>query len=164
MKLSTKIILSLLLAAITTYIISSYIKKNMQNPPLNQSTLSALDGTILDTNYLKNKVHIISYFQTWCGDCVKEQPELLKLKKRFGDSITILMVSDEPIEKIKEFVAKFGSPLEFYHSSKELKSMDIKRFPTTFLIDKTGKTVEVRVEGINWYSDETIATIEKLIR
>ncbi|NQW41885.1 MAG: TlpA family protein disulfide reductase [Bacteroidetes bacterium] len=162
MKIKTNILVSLILALILTYFIATQMRK--PKSPLLKTELTDLQNQKFDGILLKNKVFIVSYFQTWCGDCVKEQPELLKLKERFGDSLIILMVSDEPIEKITAFKTRFKSPLDFYNSSKALKSIDIKRFPTTFLIDKKGKTVDVRVEGIDWFSDKTLETIEALVK
>jgi len=162
MKMKTNIIISIILAIIVTFFIASKMKK--PKLPLLKTELTNLQNQKFDANTLKNKVFIISYFQTWCGDCVKEQPELLKLKQRFGDSIAILMVSDEGIEKITAFKARFNSQLDFYNSSKTLKSIDIARYPTTFLINKEGKTIDVRVEGINWFSNETIKTVSQLVK
>lgn len=162
MKIRTNVIISILLALVVTYFIASKMRK--PKSPLLKTELTNLQNEKFDANTLKDKVFIVSYFQTWCGDCVKEQPELLKLKQKFGDSITILMVSDEGVEKITGFKNQFNSPLDFYNSSKPLKSIDIKRFPTTYLINKKGETVDVRVEGINWFSDETVATVSKLVK
>ncbi len=162
MKIKTNIAISILLALIATYFIAAKMRK--PKSPLLKTELTDLQNQKFDANTLKNKVFIVSYFQTWCSDCVKEQPELLKLKQKFGDSIEILMVSDEGIEKIAGFKAKFNSQLNFYNSSKMLKSIGIARFPTTYLMNKKGNTIDVRVEGINWFSAETVATVSKLVK
>jgi thiol-disulfide isomerase/thioredoxin len=128
--------------------------------------LTDMQGKNFDAETLKGKVYILSYFQTWCGDCVKEQPQLQKLQDRFGaDKLQILMVSDEPAEKIAAFRTRFASGLDFYHTDVALKGPEIgvKAYPTTYLISKKGKVEEVKVEGINWYTDDMIALIEKLL-
>ncbi len=128
-------------------------------------TLITLDSQTLDMKSLKGKVCVVSYFQTWCGDCVKEQPELQKLQNRFGDSLVILMVSDEPIDKIKAFKEKFQSNLMFYHSNSKLKTdLGVSAYPTTILIDKKGKEKLKRVEGIDWYTTETIQAVSDCLK
>jgi peroxiredoxin len=107
----------------------------------------------------------VSYFQTWCSDCVKEQPELLKLESHFkGQNFKVLMVSDEPIELITKFEEKFQSQLSFYQLQVPIKSIGISRFPTTYLIDKNGVVQEVKVEGINWYTPEIIEKVSQLLK
>lgn len=123
--------------------------------------LTDLEGKTFDPASLKNKVYIISYFQTWCGDCVKEQPELQKLKEHFGDNLEILMVSDEPVEKLSGFKTHFNTSLNIYHSEKSLKKdLGVSAYPTTFLFSKEGKLLVKKVEGINWYNNEILDMID----
>ncbi len=164
MKLKTNLILSLVLALfVTTYFIVDRTKKPKapELPPLTD-----LNGKPFDANTLKGKVYILSYFQTWCSDCVKEQPQLLKLQEKFGkDKLEILMVSDEPALLIDTFRQLFKSPLDFYHTSVHLKGpqVGVKGFPTTYLINKKGRIEVLKVEGINWYTDEIVELIGNLI-
>jgi len=133
---------------------------NLQIP-----ALTSLDSQTFNMKLLKGKVCVVSYFQTWCGDCVKEQPELQKLQNRFGDSLVILMVSDEPVSKIKAFKEKFQSNLNFYHCDAKLKTdVGVKAYPTTILMDKKGKEKLKRVEGIDWFTAETIQAVSDCLR
>jgi len=161
-KLKTNLIVSVILASLCTYLIICWTQKAKapQLPPLTD-----INGKSFDVKKLKGKVYILSYFQTWCGDCVKEQPQLQKLQEKFGaDKLEILMVSDEPIGKIDTFKNRFQSELNFYHSALRLKGpeLGVRKFPTTYLISKKGKVAELKEEGINWYTDEIVALIEKL--
>ena len=128
--------------------------------------LTHADGTPFDRSVLRNKVTIVSYFQTWCGDCVREQPELQKLQDRFGkDSLQVIMISDEAPELIVAFRERFSSKLVYCHTPVSLKKdLGIRAFPTTYLLDKKGNIVISKVEGINWYTDETVAEISRLLR
>jgi thiol-disulfide isomerase/thioredoxin len=163
-KLRTNLILSLVLAVASTFFILGKIKKEKapQLPPL-----TGIDGKAFDPATLRRKVYIISYFQTWCSDCVKEQPQLQKLQDRYGrEKLQILMVSDESSGKIDSFRNRFSSKLDFYHSSVKLKSarVGVKGYPTTYLISKKGEVEEKKVEGINWYTDEIISLVDKLLK
>jgi peroxiredoxin len=168
MKIKTNLIISLVLAVISTVIIVKFMNKKTNSAPENPfftSKLIDLEGNNLDPKQLKETVFVVSYFQTWCSDCVKEQPELLKLENHFkGQNFKVLMVSDEPIELITKFKEKFQSQLSFYQLQMPIKSIGISRFPTTYLIDKNGVVQEVKVEGINWYTPEIIEKVSQLLK
>ena len=168
MKLKTNLIISLILAIVATFFIVKYMNTNTKSAPENPfftSKLIDLEGNSLDPKQLKEKVFVVSYFQTWCSDCVKEQPELLKLESHFkGQKFRVLMVSDEPIELMTKFKEKFQSQLSFYQLQVPIKSIGISRFPTTYLIDKNGVVQEVKVEGINWYTPEIIEKVSQLLK
>lgn len=165
MKMKTNIIISIVLAAVVTLFFATKKKKDDAIVLLPRSTkLTDMQGKIFDNNTLKDKVVIMSYFQTWCSDCAKEQPELLKLKQKFGDQIEIMMISDEPVELMLKYKEKFQSPLNYYHSAIRLRpDLGIKHFPTTYLINKKGEIKEAKVMSIDWYTPETIAMIEQLL-
>jgi peroxiredoxin len=168
MKLKTNLIFSLVLALTATFFIVKFMNKNAISAPENPffvSKLIDLEGNTFDPNQLKESVFVVSYFQTWCSDCVKEQPELLKLETHFkGQNFKVLMVSDEPTELLVKFKEKFQSQLSFYQLQVPIKSIGISRFPTTYLIDKNGIVQEVKVEGINWYTPEIIEKVSQLLK
>ncbi len=163
--MKTRIIISLFLALIATIIISKVMNSSESlEKILEKAAITNLNGVAVDKSEFEGKVVILSYFQTWCSDCAKEQPELTKLQDKFGDKIKILYVSDEPVELIRSFKEKFSSELNFYHTDKALKKEGIaKKFPTTYLIDPQGDVQLVKVEGIDWYTPETIAMIERML-
>ena len=99
-----------------------------------------------------DKVVLVSFFQTWCVDCRKELLELEALQNKFPKELKVLIISDEPFENL-------NSQLSFYTCNQSLKSIGIYRFPTTYLINKSGKIVKSEVERIHWNTIE----IQKLI-
>ena len=162
MKMKKILLLSLAFASITTYFILKMMKsKNAFETMMKTAQLTDLDNLKLDLAKLEGKVFVISFFQTWCGDCVKENPELKKLQEEFDSTkFQVILVSDEPMEKLKLFDDRFQSGLKIYQSSVALKDLGVSRFPTTFLIDKKGNTLIHKVEGINWYTPEIIEKIK----
>ncbi len=110
----------------------------------------------------KGKVVIVTYFQTWCGDCRKELPQLEILRRDFKDKLLVLVITDESFEKIKAVKSFMQIDLPFYQSQKSLRQIGIHRFPTTYLLDKNGEVVESKVEGIQWNTIEIRDLISEL--
>lgn len=137
--------------------------KRAPKNPIEKTTLFDEQNNKVDASSLNGKVLILSYFQTWCGDCRKEQPELMELQKHFGDKLKVVMITDESFDKINKMKEFLHSELTFYRSEKPLKEIGIRRFPTTYLLNKKGEKVEAKVEGIDWYNDEMTKAIDALI-
>lgn len=137
--------------------------KRAPKNPIEKTTLFDEQNNKIDASTFTGKVLILSYFQTWCGDCRKEQPELMELQKHFGDQLKVIMITDESFVKVNSMKAVLPSDLIFYRSEKPLKEIGIRRFPTTYLINKKGEKVEAKVEGIDWYNDDMIKEIDALI-
>ncbi len=165
MTIKKNLIASFIFAILVSGIIIYKMRTQNNAPeiPFFQYDLLDEEQNIIKTEQLKGQVIVVSYFQTWCSDCVKEQPELLKLQEHFKDKdFKILMVTDEPFEKISLFKNKFKSQLDFYQLKEPIKSIGIARFPTTYLIDQKGNVVESKVEGIEWFTPTIVKTIEGL--
>lgn len=131
-----------------------------QIPPIKD-----LSGKVFNPDELKGKPYIVSYFQTWCKDCIQEQPQLVQLQNHFGkDKLKIIMISDESKEKLDLFVQKFGTDLSYYQTTESLKgSVGIKAYPTTVLYDSKSKVMLQKVEGINWYTPEIVEMVNQAL-
>ncbi len=106
----------------------------------------------------KGQYVLVSYFQTWCGDCIKELPQIDILQTKLGrNKLKVLMVSDEGLEKIIRFKEKFCNTLEYYQSQKPLNEQSIRVFPTTYLLNKEGIVIMSRLNTFDWSSAEVIS-------
>ena len=53
---------------------------------------------------VENKVHIVEFWATWCSPCRRSIPHLNELSAQFGDSVSIIGVTDEPSSKVQGFM------------------------------------------------------------
>jgi thiol-disulfide isomerase/thioredoxin len=95
-----------------------------------------------------DKPIIVSFYQTWCSDCVRETPVLAKFAKE--NNIALYFVSDESVEKVTKFKSRFSdTTLPFYYSNKPLSEYGIKKYPTVCFFDKNGKLVFQKLEVVD---------------
>lgn len=125
--------------------------------PAYENDLTDEQGNIVKLSDFKGKYVLISYFQTWCGTCIKELPTIDALQMTVGkDKLKVLMVSDEGAEKINHFKEKYCNTLDYYESNKSLNEISIRIFPTTYLLNKEGVVIFSKLDGFDWSSDEVV--------
>ncbi len=113
--------------------------------------VTAEDGRILKVSEPDGKYLVVSYVQSWCGDCYRELPSLSDLQSKIGkERLKVILVSDEDWQKIHLFQERSQSDLPFFRSAKEFSDFGILYFPTTVLLSPERKVLLTREEGYDW--------------
>lgn len=105
--------------------------------------LSSLRGTLV----------LVDFWATWCGPCIKEQPELVKLYNTYPDKLSIYGVSlDSKKPAWTGTIAKLKLPWTQvsdlkYWSSPVVSDYMIQALPYNFLLDKNGIIVAKNIHG-----------------
>lgn len=129
--------------------------------PLSKTKLETEDGRIFDASGSRGNYLLISCFQSWCGDCIREAPSIQGLQKYLGkDKLEVLMVSDEEWEKINRFRKLSKTDLPHFRSQTSFSELGIRVYPTTWLLSPDRKVLMVKREGFNWNSPEVHAMIQ----
>lgn len=131
--------------------------------PLDKTVLFNEQNRVVSMDEYNKTVRIISFYQTWCGDCRREMLDLNQLQRRFGDRLKFIMISDEDYDIVHPMKAYLDVNFIFLRSEQQLKNIGVRRYPTTYLIDKQGKVILVEKEGKNWNSEKMIEKIGKLL-
>lgn len=105
-----------------------------------------LDGTRVVLSELKGKVVLVNFWATWCGYCVKEMPELLKvveeLKPR-GVELIAVSLDDRSDQRaqVERFLGRMPqlSPYAVLGTPDIQAAYKVHPLPTTFVIDRNGK-------------------------
>ena len=152
----------------------SYSDDNNQlqisKPPINIEpfTLTKKNGDeekVFNTN---NKVILLNFWATWCPPCIKEIPDLQKLKKEFGSKLDVFFISVD--SNFEEVVPKFlkknkFSKLKVFNDQKLAisKKFEVKIMPTTIIINKEFQEIYRVVGYINWQSQKYKSLIKNLL-
>jgi thiol-disulfide isomerase/thioredoxin len=164
-KKSSSIFTILIIIAIIAWLGRSSIRGLF--PP--KMKFAATELTVIDNNqptsidHFKDKVLIVSCYQTWCIDCARETPVLNQLAGKINsDKFATVYISDEDTGKVGQFRQRFASDkIIFTKSPVSLSNLGISVFPTTFLLNKKGEVVKTKLEGYDWMNEKE--TIQKLI-
>ena len=107
---------------------------------------------------------MIQYFGTWCGDCRMELPDVITMKQAMQDKgLQVILVSDEPIEKLQAFQQMVGPELTVYQCKQDFKSLGIYTFPTSYLLNSKGEVIWKKTEMQAWASPEMLQNVRNLL-
>jgi thiol-disulfide isomerase/thioredoxin len=117
--------------------------------------LKTPNGSELKLSDLRGKVVLIDFWASWCGPCRQENPNVVRLFKKFKNKgFTVFSVSlDEDIEAWKSAIAKDG--LIWPNHVSDLKgwktplvsSYGFEAIPFTVLINQDGKVIGTNLRG-----------------
>ena len=143
--------------------VRQYLKHTVVPPfPAFEHPMTTLDEKLVNIKDSQSDYYLVSYFQTWCGDCVRELPSIVDLSRQVPENkLSIFMISDEPIDKISLFKVRFNAELNFYQSATALKELGVNVYPTTYLVDRKGRILMSKLEGYDWASEEVLSLIKK---
>lgn len=136
-----------------------------------QADIQALDGTSFKLADKKGKVLLVNMWATWCGPCVAEMPELVKMQEEYRDKgfeVIGLNQSDEDAELIKSFASKHNLNYQLGWSDAALfsefnKITRLGGIPQTILINREGYMTGVFVGGGNAVVTKMKETVEKTV-
>ena len=112
-------------------------------------SLKTPDGKIVKLSDFKGKYLILDFWASWCPDCRKDAPNLVRMYDKFHKrGFEFLGISfDTDKEAWKKAIEKYGiaykqvNELKKFHDTDISKAYGVKWIPSMYLIDKEGKVV-----------------------
>lgn len=135
------------------------------------TTLLSLDGSQISfQDILKkhdSKTVLIEVWASWCGDCVKNMPNLKKLQAN-NPSVDYLFLSmDKTADKWKEGIEKHDLKGDHFMANDGMKgifgkALDIDWIPRYIILNKSGEIVLLRAIETDFDKvNETLLELEK---
>jgi peroxiredoxin len=106
--------------------------------------LSSLSGDKVRLAASSGQVRLIDFWATWCAPCRDEIPMLNELHHTYREQgLTILAISDEKPEVIREFADEFAMDYTTLIDDSEVsQNYGVQGLPMAFLVDRDGKIVD----------------------
>ncbi len=115
--------------------------------------LEDLEGNMVKLSSLLGKKVIINFWATWCGFCVEEMPDLMKLQEEYKDDLVVLFVNvGESKEDVKKFVEeeKITGTILLDTKQQVASAYGVRNFPSTLAVNEKGEVVTGRVGKLDY--------------
>ncbi|MBU1340159.1 MAG: TlpA family protein disulfide reductase [Proteobacteria bacterium] len=114
------------------------------------------------------KIVVLTFWTTWCPDCVNEMPDIEKLHKKLGNNDVIILGVDlkESEKKVKKFITQHNLTFKILLDEKgEMgRAFGIRSIPTTFILNKKGGLIGKAMGARHWDSKKFVDLFEYLIK
>ena len=131
-------------------------------PPL---AATDLNGKAWDLSALRGRAVLINFWATWCAPCKEEMPTLQTLAELEGERLAVLAVNvREPLPRVRRYVQSSGLSLTVLPDPKGAitQAWGIKVFPTTVLVDASGRPRQVISGAVDWTGAAALNWIKAL--
>lgn len=128
----------------------------------NELKLKTTDGTTFDFYSLKGKKTIVFMYASWCGECRKEQAAVSKILEQLS-GVTIICISDEPMEKVIDFSQKMQYPFTYVKMEQGFNSIGIYSIPVTYFVNTNLEVVDEKLGFIQWDDPATVKYLKGLL-
>ena len=116
-------------------------------------------------NSFYGEVVFLNHWGSWCGPCRMEMPSIQKLYDKYGDKVKFVMIASErrPGAHVP-YIEKEGFTFPVYVMNSPISTeIKAKGFPTTIVLDKTGKIRTNDVGAADWNSPNVHAFLDELL-
>lgn len=128
--------------------------------------IPALAGDSIKVSDFSGKITLFNFWATWCPPCRAEMPSIERLYKQMsGTNFRIIAVNaGENRSQVASFIEKNKYTFPIYlDESNALSSIFAARgLPSTYLVNKEGKVIAVRIGAMEYDQAELIKLLKEL--
>lgn len=149
---------------ILAFIVFYFYNKYKMVPSIDIQKLEIVNefGQPFNINNLKGQKLIISFYASWCGNCLDEMKDINKIKKTELKDIEVICITDESLEKLTAFKEAKGYPFLFLKLKKQFPEIGINSIPVTYIVNQKMEVVKEVLGFIQWDDPSTLKHIKSL--
>jgi thiol-disulfide isomerase/thioredoxin len=146
----------------------SLIPLHLRKPFPIDFSLPDLQGKSIRLTSLHGKVILLNFWATWCYPCRTELPSMNAVFKHYqSESFLVLAVASDSQGKeiVSPFVNLFGLTFPILLDPQDIvgRRLQIPGIPTSYVLDKQGRTAGTEVGARNWNSPLMHRLIDRLL-
>ena len=130
-------------------------------------SLTDVDGKSWSLTALKGRPVLLNFWASWCEPCRAEMPSLERLQTRHEKAgLLVLSVNyQEPLPTIRRFLEAlpFSLPILLDRDGDAASAWTPRVFPTTVLIDRTGRPRSSVIGELDWMGDTARMLLQPLL-
>ncbi|HZN49218.1 MAG TPA: TlpA disulfide reductase family protein [Methylomirabilota bacterium] len=116
----------------------------------------------------RGRVVLVNFWATWCEPCRAEMASMQRLQERLaGRPFTVLLVNyGEARMRVGEFVKReaLGFSVLLDPNQDASRAWRVRVLPSSFLVDAEGRVRYTVVGEMDWASQESVDTVQTLLR
>lgn len=135
-----------------------YLYTKYKVPPsidLSKLDLVSLSGEKFDFKTLKGKKTIVCFSASWCPNCINEMNALMKIKDTELKDIEIVIIDDEPMERVIQFKERKNYPFTFIKLNQSFPTIGVNSIPVTYFYNAQQELKKDEVGEIEWSDAST---------
>jgi cytochrome c biogenesis protein CcmG/thiol:disulfide interchange protein DsbE len=126
------------------------VKDEKTRNPAPDFTLKDAGGKPVKLSDFKGKVVLLNFWATWCGPCKIEIPWFIEFEQTYRDKGLVVLgvaMDEEGWEAVKPYMehSKINYRMVIGDDATAQRYGGVDQLPTTFLIDREGRTAAVHV-------------------
>jgi thiol-disulfide isomerase/thioredoxin len=129
----------------------------------NALVLTDLENKPVKFDQLKGKKTVVCFGASWCGNCLEELEELGAVKDSELADVNVVVISDEPVERVQAFAARNSSSFLFLKLHQSFPSIGINAIPVSYILNAGQEVKKVSVGYVNWADPSTREHLKKLM-
>jgi peroxiredoxin len=157
----TGIIILVIGAFIAFYFYNKY--KTAPTIDFNKLKLSDLNDDPVKFSSFKGKKLVVSFSASWCPNCLDEMREMNDIKDTKLSDVEVIIISDEPLEKIMSWKSRTDYPFTFLKLNSGFNDIGIFSIPTSYIVNTKLEVKKEEVGYIDWKDESTTEHLKKLM-
>ena len=154
------------LTLIILIFVGFFLYNRYRVPPtvdMNTLGLTSLDNQPVTFSKLKGKKTIVCFSASWCPNCLNELRELNSIKNSDLSDVNIVVISDEPFEKVQAWAERTAYPFTFMKMSQSFPAIGIHSIPVTYLMNDRQEVTKVATGYMDWTDPSTREHLKKMM-
>lgn len=154
-------IILVIAALIAVYFYNKY--NNAPTIDFSKLALTDLNQQPVKIESFKGKKLVICFSASWCPNCLDEMREMNDIKNDKLSDVEVVIISDEPLEKIMSWKTRTDYPFTFLKLNQGFNDIGIFSIPTSYIVNTKLEVKKETVGYIDWKDASTVEHLKKLM-